>query len=235
MAASVPRFAYFGVIIISFFESKHSASRSYSEFNCDYVYETEKKNKSKASPIVDFFDWVDVLAVALVTVVLIFTFVCRVATIEGQSMENTFFDSEKVVVSNVGYTPKRSDVVIISRNYNNDTNLDMNLSNNQPIIKRVIATENQTVLIRDGSVFVDGNRLTEEYAKGLTYPNNMEENEAVTVPKGCVFVLGDNRENSRDSRSFDIGNRGNGMIDTEFIIGKVRLRIFPINKFGGIK
>ncbi|MBO4468182.1 MAG: signal peptidase I, partial [Clostridia bacterium] len=95
--------------------------------------------------------------------IIVFTFFVRVATISGQSMENTFHDGEKVVVSGFNYKPKQGDVVIVSRNYYNNPNIDPVDSNSQPIIKRVIATENQTIMIKDGNVYVDGEMLDEPY------------------------------------------------------------------------
>ena len=230
----------FGVIFISSFKGKHSRlDNSYTSYNSSYLYEShnrriadfEQKDKD------DFFDWIDVITVALVTVILVFTFFCRVATIEGESMENTFFNGEKVLLSNIMYTPKRGDVVIISRNYYANPDVDANNTNLQPIIKRVIATENQTVMIKDGYVYVNDEKLDETYTKTLTYAfdPSLPYDTPVTVPKGCVFVLGDNRDNSNDSRSSTIGRRSDGMIEREFIIGKVYLRIFPFNKFGTVR
>lgn len=231
------------MIIISLFKGKHSAvDNEYNTYNNSYIYTNQKKSKSDKGD--DFFDWIDVISVALISVILVFTFAFRVATVDGLSMEDTFHDGEKVVVSNIGYIPKQGDVVIVSRNYYNDPNLDAAFESNRPIIKRVIATENQTVSFVNGRVLVDGNELNEDYIKGSTYFNEQNsafdfdpENNTYTarVPAGCVFVLGDNREHSKDSRYPDIGNRGNGMIDKEYIIGKVYYRIFPFNKLGGFK
>ena len=223
------------------FGGKHEkTASSYSSYNDAYLYETDKKESLSKNK--EFFDWIDVITVSLVAVIVIFTFFVRVATISGPSMENTFHDGEKVIVSGFNYTPKQGDVVIVSRNYYNNPYIDSTDRNAQPIIKRVIATENQTVRIYNGIVEVDGIVLKENYIKdsAITEVKNFDLEVAkqfesgVTVPKGCVFVLGDNRENSHDSRAPDIGNRGNGMIDNEFIIGKVHYRVFPLNVFGGV-
>lgn len=253
---------------------KHNRSNSsYSSFNDAYLCDSKKEKEQEKNATRDLFDWVDVVTVALVTVILVFTFVIRVATISGESMENTFHDGERVVISDVNYTPKQGDVVIISRNYYNDPNIDPNNSNYEPIIKRVIATENQKIEIRPvdadvdsetdkianssdyivgtntlcGYIYVDGKKIDETYIKvdanqiNPIYSTQINTDytpldfaKGVTVPKGCVFVMGDNRNNSHDSRYSDIGNRGNGMVDNEFIIGKVYYRIFPFNVFGGV-
>lgn len=220
---------------------KHERSNSsYSSYNDSYLCESDKGGSQKDKK--DFFDWVDVIAVSLVAVIVIFTFFVRVATINGISMENTFHDGEKVIVSGLNYTPKQGDVVIVSRNYYNNPYIDTDDRDYQPIIKRVIATENQTVRIYNGIVEVDGTVLKEDYIKDSAetrinqYDSDYAEQyeKGVTVPKGCVFVLGDNRENSHDSRAPEIGNRGNGMIDREYIIGKVLFRVFPFNAIGGV-
>ena len=216
----------------------------YNRYNSDYICTSkhEKRHKHTSSNKPDskseFLDWADIVATALVVVILMFTFVFRVATIEGESMTNTFMDGEKVVISNLRYTPHYGDVVVISRNYLNQR--DKTDHDSQPIIKRVIATEGQTVSIdfENGIVYVDGNPLTENYTRTPTN-NKFDldfplEGDVVTVPKGCVFVMGDNRNNSLDSRCSAIGNLGNGMVNTEYILGKVYLRIYPFQKFGGI-
>ena len=190
----------------------------------------------------NFIDWLEILSIALSVVILVFTFIFRVATIEGQSMEPTFYEHEKVVVSNLNYTPKYGDVVIISRNYKNDCTVTSTDRDEKPIIKRVIATEGQTVKIDfdEGVVYVDDKRLNEPYTATPTNRYFTEDDvkrfaKGVIVPDGCIFVLGDNRNNSLDSRSEIIGDRGDGMVNVKFIIGKVLFRIFPLNKFGGIK
>jgi len=184
----------------------------------------------------EFYDWMEIIITALVSVVLVFTLAFRVATIDGSSMVNTLHDKEKVFLSTMGYIPCCGDIVVISRNYNNDP--DASDRSSQPIIKRVIATEGQTVSIdfTKGVVYVDGEQLKEDYTNTptnapLDFPT---DGSVVTVPKGCVFVLGDNRNNSLDSRSNQIGNLGNGMVDTRYIIGKAVLRIFPFTSFGGL-
>ncbi len=188
---------------------------------------SKKKSSRRVS---DVFEWLDVIIASVISVVIIFTFVFRIVSIEGESMENTLFNSERVIITNLFYTPKRRDIVVISRNVNNSPNAS---DYERPIIKRVIATEGETVNIdfEKGIVYVDGVALDEPYIKEPTHVS-MDITFPVRVKENCVFVMGDNRNNSLDSRSSAIGDYG--MVDKRYIIGHAVLRILPFNKFGKI-
>ena len=191
----------------------------------DTVKVNDKKTLTK-----EIFEWIEVVVSALLVVVLVFTFIFRVANIVGDSMQNTFFEGQKVVITNWFYTPKAGDVVVVSRNAKNSgTTTD----DNGPIIKRVIATEGQQVNIdfATGTVYVDGVALEEPYTKT---PTNLKGDVDFPryVPEGHVFCLGDNRNESLDSRFSSIGDEG--MIDTRYILGKVALRILPLSEFGKV-
>lgn len=177
----------------------------------------------------DIFDWIEVLVHAILAVVLCFSFLFRIATIDGDSMKNTLLNGERVIISNLFYEPKVGDIVVISRNKENSvftTN-----SSNTPIIKRIIALEGQTVDIdfAEGIVYVDGIALDEPYTRTPTN-KSYDIDFPVTVDEGCVFVLGDNRNESLDSRSSQIGEYG--MIDTRYILGHAVYRILPFDKMG---
>lgn len=178
----------------------------------------------------DVFEWLEVVVTAMVAVVVVFTLVFKVVTIDGGSMRETLHNGDRVVISNLFYTPKQKDVVVISRNIDNSFEGE----SQAPIIKRVIATEGQIVNIdfSTGIVYVDDVALDEPYART---PTNLSYDIKfpVKVDDGCVFVLGDNRNDSRDSRSSLIGN--NGMIDTRYILGKAILKVFPFGEIGGIE
>lgn len=176
-------------------------------------------------------EMVDVVVTAIIVVILLFVFVFKIPTIEGDSMNSTLFNGERVVISKLFYTPKQGDIVVISRDYDNMTKYEDHST--MPIIKRVIAVAGQTVDIdfERGIVYVDGAALDEPYTNT---PTNLSYDVSfpVTVKENCIFVLGDNRNNSLDSRSSQIGD--GGMIDTRYIMGKAILRVFPFSKFGKI-
>ncbi|MBR6533563.1 MAG: signal peptidase I [Clostridia bacterium] len=192
---------------------------------------TEIKTKETFSFKKEFFEWFDVVAVALITVIILFGFVFRVAIISGNSMLNTLKGGEFVVMTNLFYEPKRGDIVVVSRNTFNSAE-DIT-EGKGPIIKRVIATENQTVDIdfQKGIVYVDGVALKEDYISTPT-TQKRDVDFPVTVPKGHIFVLGDNREVSLDSRSSSIGN--NGMIDKRYVLGHAVFRFLPLDKMGSL-
>ena len=191
----------------------------------------EEGDENKSSLKAFIFDWLEVLVHAIIAVVICFSFLFRIATIDGPSMENTLHNGERVIISNLFYTPKVGDIVVISRNKENSvyTMTDANT----PIIKRIIATEGQTVDIdfEEGIVYVDGIALDEPYTKTPTN-RKWDIDFPVTVDEGCIFVLGDNRNDSLDSRDARIGEYG--MIDTRYILGHAVYRVFPFDKIGKI-
>ena len=203
-------------------------------FEYDFELENDNQdnanNKKRFAVKKELFEWLEILVSAVIILVILFSFVFKVVTISGPSMQNTLFNGEKVIISNIGFTPSHGDIVVISRNANNITNPS---DANTPIIKRVIATEGQVVDInyQTGKVLVDGVELEEDYTKTPTTLRGTVD-FPVVVPEGCIFVLGDNRNNSTDSRNTSIGD--NGMIDTRHVLGKALFRIFPLDGFGGL-
>ena len=192
--------------------------------------EPQKEENSKKSLILNIFEWLDVVVASVIVVVVIFTFVFRMVKIDGDSMNNTLINGERVIITNMFYEPERGDVVVISRNTENSSVAG---AYKQPIIKRVIATEGDIVDIdfEKGYVYVNNQLLEENYIKEPTYTKGDVEFPLV-VKENCVFVLGDNRNNSSDSRFSQIGD--NGQVDVKYILGHAVLRIFPLKKFGGI-
>ena len=174
-------------------------------------------------------EWVEVLSIAIIAVVIIFCLVFRVATISGDSMKNTLIHNDKVIITNLGYEPKQGDIVVISRNAENSLEAQ-NLSN-EPIIKRVIAIGGQTVNIdfEQGIVYVDGVALKEDYILAPTVDRG-DVQFPLYIPEGSIFVLGDNRPESLDSRYSQIGV--GGIIDERYVLGHAVFRIFPFNKIG---
>ncbi len=194
----------------------------------------EGEKNPKHSLLTTVFEWLDVVVASVVVVVVLFTFVFRMVAIDGDSMNDTLFNGERIIISNMFYEPQRGDIVVISRNYDNSANEN---DHKQPIIKRVVAVEGDTVDIdfETGIVYVNGEAETEKfYADCIKEPiNTVNKNNGVDFPlivnENCVFVLGDNRNNSLDSRSKEIGQ-----VNVKYILGRAVLRIFPLNKFGGI-
>ncbi|MEA4895664.1 MAG: signal peptidase I, partial [Oscillospiraceae bacterium] len=161
------------------------------------------------------------LVSALLVCVLVFAFLFRIIGIIGSSMEPTFSDKDSVIISDLFFTPKQGDVVVLRK-----------LSfQEEPIIKRVIAVAGQTVDINfeKGIVYVDDQPLDEPYIRELTL-TPLDFDGKITVPENSVFVMGDNRNNSTDSRSAMIG-----CVDDRYIMGKVLLRLLPVDKFGVIE
>ena len=157
---------------------------------------------------------------ALVACILIFVFLCRTVGVVGPSMQNTLIEGDRLIVSNFLYKPKYGDIVVLRKaSFKDDA-----------IIKRVIATEGQTVDIDfyEGVVYVDGVALDEPYTASPTYDPE-DFSGPIEVPEGCIFVMGDNRNHSTDSRDGRIG-----VIDTRCVIGKALFRITPVSKFGGL-
>lgn len=174
----------------------------------------EQDNKKKKDSK-ELYEWVQALVYSVLTVVLVFTFVVRLIGVDGSSMEPTLKHGDRLLVLNsLLYDDYQyGDVVVLRK----DTFMQ------DPIVKRVIAVENQTVDIdfSTGSVYVDGQLLQENYINELTLtPEGVEF--PVTVPEGSIFVLGDNRNHSSDSRHSDLGT-----IDTRYVIGKAALLLFP--------
>ncbi len=164
------------------------------------------------------FEWLECIVQAVIVVVFCMTFMIRVVTVEGQSMENTLHNNDKLVVMRWHYIPKNGDVVVIKHGQIID----------KPIIKRVIATEGQSISIdfRKGKIMLDGEILKENYIKETMW---LEGDYSIpdVIPKGYNFVMGDNRNHSTDSRFVEVG-----LIPNEDIIGKAGFRIFPFNKIG---
>lgn len=192
----------------------------------EYEKEPEEKSISK-----EIFEWLDVLVTAMVAVVLIFSLFFRIATIDGRSMLNTLHHGEKVIITNLAYTPKRGDIVVVSRNFSNSL-ADESVSA-LPIIKRVIAVGGDTVNIdfERGVVIVNGVELDEPYARTPT-TQKKDLDFPMTVPQGYIFVLGDNRADSLDSRSSAIGE--DGMINVRFVLGHAFFRVYPFDVIGGL-
>lgn len=188
----------------------------------------EKEEPSK--PFSDALDWISSIVYAVSAMLVLNLFFLRSITVSGPSMLDTLEDGDQVVATNFCYTPAVGDIVVIQANnlINDDTGMW-----GEPIIKRVIAVAGDTVCINfdKGEVYRNGELLEENYIKDLTFfrydDTWMESGKEYTVPEECVFVLGDNRPVSNDSRNL----RQIGFIDTDLIMGKAFVRVAPFDKF----
>ena len=199
--------------------------------------ETEEKiqNKKQQKSLNNFYDLIETIAVAACFVILFFGFVARPARVDGASMYPTLEETDTVIVSNL-YTKLEYGDIIVFQN--------MESRRSDPIIKRVIATEGQWVNI----VFNSDRTLTlyvadtEEEVMSCdpvdesAYANYMtdalvlsDHRYPLQVPEGHLFVMGDNRNHSLDSRSSDIG-----FVPVRNVVGKFVVRFMPLNKFGGV-
>lgn len=203
-------------------------------------------NKKKSNALlVDFFDILESLVFAIAVVVLLFVFIGRLTVVSGHSMEGTLQEGDYLVVSNpfFSYTPKQGDVVVIHGDFEGK-------EYDNPLIKRVIATEGQTIRIDFNydhpRVYVNNERYDDsEFAiylnlyryPTLSYTDSNGESHLyyngntrifeTTVPEGCIFAMGDNRNNSGDSRIDEIG-----FIKEEFVVGEAVFRLMPLRKIG---
>lgn len=166
----------------------------------------------------EIYDWMQSLVFALIICIIVFVFIFRIVDVSGDSMNPTLINGDKLVVSDFFYNPKQSDIVIFRKDE----------YKSEALVKRVIATEGQTIDIDfdRGRVYVDGELIDEPYIAEPTY-NQLDFQGPQTVPEGCVFVMGDNRNASSDSRRAEIG-----MVDERLIVGKVLLRVFPLDSIG---
>ena len=172
--------------------------------------------KADGDEKMELYDWIQCIVSALVAGILVFMFFVRIVNVEGSSMWPTLHDEDMILTSNFLYTPKAGDVVVFQTDSYNES----------PLVKRVIATEGMTVDIdfERGIVYVDGKAIDEPYIAELTVTRE-DFDGPVTVPEGCLFLMGDNRNHSTDSRRSTIG-----MVDERCVLGRVLMVVLPSDK-----
>lgn len=182
----------------------------------------EKKEQTReqtgaARRLDGFYEWVEAVIYAFLAIFIIFTFFFRIVGVDGDSMKNTLHDGDWLVISNFNYAPQRKDIVVITQ---------PNIKH-EPLIKRVVALAGDTVDIDfvRGIVYVNGEVQDEPY---ITEPTAVQGDVAfpLTVPEGKVFVMGDNRNESWDSRFSAVG-----FIDEKYLLGKAAVRLFPFGEW----
>ena len=183
----------------------------------------QPKEKEKADILGTFYELTEMLATVTVVVMLLFAFLLRLNIVDGQSMEQTLYHGEYLAVSDLFYDPTPGDIVIIH---------DISqVGYGNPIVKRVIATEGQTVDIRcdfhNWHLYVDGVEVDESSYRYIATDTLLlpEYKFPITVPEGEIFVLGDNRNHSADSRQIEIGT-----VDERCVVGKAWMRVMPFDR-----
>ncbi|MBO5454208.1 MAG: signal peptidase I [Clostridia bacterium] len=161
----------------------------------------------------EILEWVLCIVIAVGLALLIRQFIFNVVKVDGASMENTLHDKDQLIVWKLGYTPEKGDIIVLHQ------------ANHPPYIKRIIATEGQTVDIdfNTHKVYVDGVEIEEPYIKEPTAVRG-DVKFPVTVEEDCVFVMGDNRNHSSDSRFSDVG-----FVHRSEILGKAVFRFWPFS------
>ena len=191
----------------------------------------EETNEEQAPrrPGADLYDWLQMFLGCVVAAVVLFNCVARLTRVDGDSMNNTLRDGEVMLIWSLGYTPEQGDIVVL----NKTSAVLPGWNEPRAIVKRVIATGGQTVDVdyASGTVYVDGQPLDEPYIREemyLPYGAAMQHTHW-EVPENSVFVMGDNRNNSTDSRDDRLGP-----IDSDYILGKAVLALWPLDRFGAV-
>ncbi|MGI5962265.1 MAG: signal peptidase I [Lawsonibacter sp.] len=186
--------------------------------------DSEPDQDTARRPGAELFEWLQMLMVCILAAVILFNCFARLTRVDGHSMDNTLKDGELTLVWSLGYQPEQGDIVVINKK-------STDFFHNRALVKRIIATGGQSVDIdyASGLVYVDGVPLDEPYIKEEMFrPGDpLMQQTHWEVPEDCVFVLGDNRNGSTDSRHAELGT-----IHQDYILGKVVFALWPPSKFG---
>ena len=185
--------------------------------------EEQEELSSGDSLKLDLYFWLQALVLALVALILLFTFVGRITPVVGESMLPTLHEGDVMLIRDIGYTdPQPGDIVVLTKEFD---------AARGPIVKRIIAVEGQTVDIDydAGTVAVDGQVLDEPYIHEAMLCPTYENQTHIEVPEGSIFVMGDNRNHSSDSRDVTLGT-----VDERYVLGRAVCVLLPFQNFGMI-
>lgn len=211
-------------------KSEKTAFGEVSQEDIELAKQAEPEDIKEKPPVDiknEILEWCESFVFAMFIVILVFTFLFRIVLVDGESMNDTLQDKDRLILSHINYTPEKGDIVVINSDVLNKT-----------IIKRVIGTEGDKITIDYGTntVTVNGEKISNEHNKETMIDTGMFDiahkvSDGVyeyEVPKDSVFVMGDNRNNSMDSRRI-------GCVDIDDVLGEAVFRIFPFDSFGGIE
>lgn len=180
--------------------------------------DADKKHDQKSNKD-EILSWIKVIISALLIAIVLRTFVFQMALVNQISMDPTLHEGQMLVISKINYfvgDPKRGDIIVLKDEVENKL-----------LIKRVIGLPGEVVQLKEGKVYINSKELQPDYTSFPTFAYTQEE---WTMPAGEYFVLGDNREHSRDSRVENVG-----LVYRKNIIGRAVFRIWPFNKLGVLK
>ena len=220
-----------------------------SEENKEVETNAAEKAEEPVNIAKEIWEWVYTIAIAVIIAMLIKTFLVDIVRVDGSSMYPTLEDNDRLIVTKLGYKPEQGDIIILDSTYKKREAYYDRLAAEEGkdgysafekllkrpslpseydkiyYVKRVVALPGQTVdLGEDGCVYVDGVKLDEPYANGQSHSIDSSVQYPLTVEDGMVFVMGDNREHSKDSRSSDLGQ-----VPEDAILGKSQIRVWPFS------
>ena len=197
----------------------------------------------------EVFEWFYTIIIAIAIAFVIKTFLFDFVVVDGPSMHPTLVHGDRLIITKLNYKPESQDIIVLDSSYKNRNAYYDDLGGLNPVekfieyfslpaglkhkyyVKRVIGMPGQVVDIIDNKVYVDGKPLDESgYYNGETFEYDSNVSFPFTVSEGSVFVMGDNRPQSKDSRSSDLGE-----VPMEAILGKCVFRLFPFDSIGVLK